>query len=378
MLGLSHAVATVTVSHSAPHITARAATTAGTAGGMPLLDRVVTRRVESMDASLRSAQRLLGTWMPYARAADGPGPALETLPVAPESPRLAPAPGVEGGALRARRVPGDPEPAFAGFLDGVQTSRIAGYWQGLPIVHGTVAAAIRVRRERRLETHGRPLVERSLYIPRALVPSALWDDAVGAGLAVVDTSEVGAFAGSGSSAPMGPEDMHPAALAERAVHVVESHRQRLERSLAEEWCRTPDGPLYIDGSLTGSERVATARCAVGVVKGHRTLYVAPDALPVIANLAAGERTTAFRLAPARRTPVLSWYVRLRDAAGRDPTWGLARIEIAETDQALVMVRADEVSRWVLAERAPLSLPDTRWHTMAYGVRDCEEFLRAIV
>jgi hypothetical protein len=41
-------------------------------------------------------------------------------------------------------------------------------------------------------------------------------------------------------------------------------------------------------------------------------------------------------------------------------------------------RADEVSRWILAEVAPVSLPDGRWDKMVYGVRDCEEFLRAIV
>ena len=328
-----------------------------------------------MDASLRSAQRLLGTWMPYARTADGPGPALETLPVAAESPRLVAAPCVEGGAFRPRPVPGDPETRFAGFLDGIQASRIAGYWQGLPIVHGTVAAVIRSRRDRRLETHGRPLVERSLYIPRALMPSALWDDAVAGGLPVVDTGDEGL---TGSDPPPDAEAVHPAALAERAVHVVESHRGRLEHSLAEEWCRTEHEPLYIDGSITGSERVAAVSCAVGIVKRHRTLYVAANALPVAAGLAPGERTTVFRLAPARRAPVFSWYLRLRDAAGRDPTWGLVRIEVAELDAGLVTSRADEVSRWVLAERAPLSLPDARWHTMAYGIRDCEEFLRAIV
>ena len=40
-------------------------------------------------------------------------------------------------------------------------------------------------------------------------------------------------------------------------------------------------------------------------------------------------------------------------------------------------RADEVSRWILAEASPLALPDARWDKMVYGVRDCEEFLRAI-
>ncbi|HNV76892.1 MAG TPA: hypothetical protein PKH96_19580, partial [Gemmatimonadaceae bacterium] len=38
--------------------------------------------------------------------------------------------------------------------------------------------------------------------------------------------------------------------------------------------------------------------------------------------------------------------------------------------------ADRISQWVAAESAPLSLPDARWDTMAYGIRDCEVYLRA--
>jgi hypothetical protein len=40
-------------------------------------------------------------------------------------------------------------------------------------------------------------------------------------------------------------------------------------------------------------------------------------------------------------------------------------------------RADQLSRWILAEAAPVALPDGRWDKMAYGIRDCEEFLRAV-
>jgi hypothetical protein len=52
-----------------------------------------------------------------------------------------------------------------------------------------------------------------------------------------------------------------------------------------------------------------------------------------------------------------------------------RVEIADASDAVT--RADEISRWVLAESSPLSLPDGRWDKMAYGIRDAEEFLRAI-
>jgi hypothetical protein len=73
--------------------------------------------------------------------------------------------------------------------------------------------------------------------------------------------------------------------------------------------------------------------------------------------------------------VMSWYLRLRDAKGHDPMWGLVRVEVAESERPTE--RADEISTWVMAETSPLALPDGRWDKMAYGVRDCEEFLRAI-
>jgi hypothetical protein len=78
--------------------------------------------------------------------------------------------------------------------------------------------------------------------------------------------------------------------------------------------------------------------------------------------------------------VASWYLRLREPSGRDPLWGLVRIEVAPpaaAEAATIGRRADQVSRWVLAEASPLSLPDGRWDTMAYGIRDCEQFLRSI-
>lgn len=329
-----------------------------------------------MDASLRGAQRLLGEWIPRTRAADGSGPTLETLPAPAESPRLEPARTVEG-PLRTRTVLGEPRSVFGGFLDGTQASRIVTYVDAVPIVFATVAAVIRVRRDRRLATYGQgPEVERGFYIPRPLVPPELWDRAIAGGFPVTDTSDDGRPINDDDSSG----DRHPAALIERALQRVRERRQALEHVLAERWCAAEDSPLYIDGGLTGNKRVATAPGSVGVVKRHRTLYVSAGLMPVLAGLRLGERTTAFRIAPVSRTAVTSWYLRLRDARGRDPTWGLVRIEVSETAADDITARADEVSRWVMAETAPpapLALPDPRWDTMAYGIRDCEEFLRAI-
>ena len=112
-----------------------------------------------------------------------------------------------------------------------------------------------------------------------------------------------------------------------------------------------------------------------MIKSHRTLYFDGHEVGKVLGLKKGERTSVFRVSPRSRNSVLSWYLRLRDEAGHDPMWGLVRVEVAECDRPTE--RADEISRWVMAETTPLSLPDGRWDKMAYGVRDCEEFLRAI-
>lgn len=314
------------------------------------------------------------------------GPTLETLPTDSESPHLVTPEAVEGGgtgegegvgvgvgeALAPRRVSGVTV-GFTAFLDGVQRSVVFGFAEGVPLIQATVAAVIRRRAGRRLVTNsGSPLIARRMYLPRARVPESLWAAAERDGYDPCDTD-----AGPHFIAP------HPLALQERALHLVQADRERLEQQLADRWCAHEDTPLYIDGGLSTHERIATAPCAVGVVKTHRTLYVAPEGLPVIARLRAGERTTAFRVTSRHRTPVLSWYLRLRDAGaegGRGPLWGLVRIEVADAhhDPAACAARADAVSQWVLAERAPLALPDPRWALMAYGIRDCETFLRAVV
>ena len=86
-------------------------------------------------------------------------------------------------------------------------------------------------------------------------------------------------------------------------------------------------PLFIDGGISGNERLATNDCVVGVVKNHRTLYVEGEGLDVVFGLRAGERTSVFEVTSRKRTTVASWYLRLRDPIGHDPMWGLVRVEI---------------------------------------------------
>jgi hypothetical protein len=68
---------------------------------------------------------------------------------------------------------------------------------------------------------------------------------------------------------------------------------------------------------------------------------------------------------------------LRDPAGRSPLFGLVRVDVSPQTADLT-ARADLVSRWLLAERAPVALPDQRWDVMVYGIRECEQYLTAIL
>jgi hypothetical protein len=295
------------------------------------------------------------------------GAALELTPADATPPRLEPAQPIEGAALAARAA-GEPVIAFAAFLDGIQTSR-ALYSAGdsTPLVHGTVAAVVRQRVERALRTwKGSPVISRAFYAPVAMLKPRLIERFRAAHIEIEDTLEKTDAAAA----------RHPMELLALARTAVQRRRELLEVSLAESWCDSEAEPLFVDGGISGAGRASQSALAVGVVKSHRTLYSTAESLGVITALDAGNRTTAFEIRSPRRTTVASWYLRLRDARGRDPFFGLVRVEIARDSWS--PARADEVSRWVLAERAPVSLPDKRWSAMAYGIRDCEEYLRALM
>lgn len=295
------------------------------------------------------------------------GERLEFSPINGDPPRLEAAAPIEGTALAARPIADEPVAAFGGFLDGIQNSRVIRHLaSGVPLVHGTVAAVVRQRIDRTLSTwQGAPRIEQALFVPVSLAGDAVVETLRSAGIPFIDTLD-GDVANS---------NRHPQELLGLARTAVQRRREVLETSLAESWCAHEAAPLFVDGGISGSGAAARSDRAVGVVKSHRTLYASGDAVSVVTTLAEGERTTGFEIRSPRRTAVASWYLRLRGADGRDPFFGLVRVEIAR--DSFSTARADLVSRWILAERVPVSLPDKRWSTMAYGIRDCEEYLRAV-
>jgi hypothetical protein len=319
------------------------------------------------ESTFHAVQRRLADVL-QSHAASSADTPLEHLTLgAVEAPRLIAASVLEGRSLKSHPIDGDVVARFAAFLDGTQTSRIASHVDGVPIVHGTTAAVVRERVERRMRTWRAPRLERRVYAPLAQLPTAARTALRDSGLPLVDTGET-----------KPAESLHPFALQDAAIHAVQEDREALERALAEAWCAEAPGEVLVDGSITGSEAVATSSCAIGMVKSHRTLYAEGAALRTVLQLPRAHRSSVFRVTSPKRTPVASWYLRMRDPAGRDPLWGLVRVEVSDTATGAALARrANEVSLWVLAEALPLATPDSRWDKMVYGIRDCEEFLRAI-
>jgi len=316
----------------------------------------------ALDAPSRAALRAILAVRPEAQAVDYPSLVPERGTADP--PLLSAAEQIEAGPMRAVPVM-DPVVGFSAFLDGTQNARILAWVEGVPYVFGTAAAAIRARRDRKLRTWetSPPIVQRRLYLPRAYASGF---ESATEGLDIVDTTapELGSI-----------PSRHPAALLERALSCLQHDRERLERAQVEAWVAADEGVLCADGSLPDRGPGRSSPRAVGAIKSHRTLHADGVALDVVLALRANERSPVFTVAGSGRAPVASWYVRTRDRAGRDALWGLVRLESAIVPD--ISARADLVSRWLLAENAPLALPDTRWDKMTYGVRDCESFLRAV-
>lgn len=326
----------------------------------------------SPDAASRAAIRLLMDLLPGASAVEGS--ADLDLSSRAEQPQLRSAQIVEGSTLRAIAVPDVTRTmvsGFGAFLDGAQKVRMIGRQLNVPLVLGTTSAAVRIRVNRRLITwEGKPpRLEQKLYLPFKYLslPAGSGAPMRCGQFEIVDTSTPD----FGGELPI----EHPATLLERAIRAVDRQRDALEDELAEAWCAIGGAPVFIDGGISRSGRVASSANAIGVIKSHRTLYVEGDALKTVVGLSRGERSSVFVVSPRSRSEVMSWYLRLRDPAGQDVLWGLVRVEMSQCDNPTQ--RANEISRWVLAETSPLALPDGRWDKMSYGIRDCEEFLRAI-
>jgi hypothetical protein len=273
-----------------------------------------------------------------------------------DSPTHAPARLLEA-PLRAFPIgPGAALAEPVAFLDGVQETTVLGHIGTHPIVAARIGAGVRRRVSRR--TRGVVARETMVIVGR---PEAL-------ARFVADAPAVQLLAISDG------EPAHPIGDIDRARAVVDRARIQLELEVATDFrARHRHELLVVDGTITASPEWAIDPQMVGVIKSHAALPFDGAALEGYLTLPPGHRSSVFLPATRQLTPVHSWGLRLRPWQGHDLMHGLVRIEVAESDDPTG--RADAVSRWLLAEVAPLAA-DPRADRLLYGVHDVERWLRA--
>jgi hypothetical protein len=264
---------------------------------------------------------------------------------------------VEGEALDYRHVGGtEPWPGVLAFLDGVQRIHLVAYAGAAPIYVAEIAAAVRERQAGRLRTVVDDDRVLAIARPRALEAAG---DALD-GLATLALPE--------------DEPPHPVRDLTLAGRALDRARGQLELDVGRRFRRKSDGWLVVDGSLSESPDWATDLRTLGVSKSHSALPFDGADLERYLRLPRGHRTSVF--APQSRSiaPVLAWALRLWDWEAKDLFHGLVRVEVAPPNGD--PATADQLSRRLLAERAPLSTPDPRWDRLLYGIHSVEQYLRA--
>jgi hypothetical protein len=279
------------------------------------------------------------------------------------------------------------------FLDGVQSSREIGRIEMAPVIVATVAAAIVNRCNRRftrMPLESPPVLVQAMILPRSAGDAkveAFWKILLEAGFSELSPEEVPSYPHLvlDSTAYMTESDPSDyGGMKERAHVRVRALRERLEGEMLRQWelddrtLEDSNAWIAVDGQLKDI-RESNQR-AIGLIKSvARPEFVGKD-VGMLLDLEPGMRTTSFvpdwqlRRDPSEQRT--SWYLRMwSQQRGADALGSLLRVE-AHRQTSPETVK--EISRWILAERAPLAKPDPRWPSMIYPIHYVEKILKPLV
>jgi hypothetical protein len=279
------------------------------------------------------------------------------------------------------------------FLDGVQSSREIGRIEMTPVVVATVAAAIVNRCDRRfsrMPLENPPALVQAVILPRSAGEAkveAFWELLLESGFSELGPDETPSFPhlvldSAEYMAEADPSDY--VGMREMARVRVRALRERLEGGMLREWelddrtLEDRDAWIAVDGQLKDIRE--SNRRAIGLIKSvARPEFVGKD-VGMLLDLGPGMRTTSFipdwqvRLDPGKQRT--SWYLRMwPPQRGADALGSLMRVEAPRDTEP---EQIDEISRWILAERAPLAKPDPRWPAMIYPIQYVEKILKPLV
>src|SRR5919199_1884921 len=278
------------------------------------------------------------------------------------------------------------------FLDGVQSSREIGRIEMAPVIVATVAAAIVnrcARRFTRMPLESPPVLVQAMILPRSAGDAkveAFWELLLKAGFSELSPEEVPSSPYLILDSAKHIDEVDPSdyvGMRERARVRVRALRERLEGGMLRRWegdDRVLDSEdwIAVDGQLKDTPE--SNRRAIGLIKSvARPEFVGKD-VGMLLDLEPGMRTSSFvpdwqlRRDPSEQRA--SWYLRMwPQQRGADALGSLMRI-VAHRHTPPESV--DEISCWILAERAPLAKPDPRWPSMIYPIHYVEKILKPLV
>lgn len=172
-------------------------------------------------------------------------------------------------------------------------------------------------------------------------------------------------------------------LVSRYTHVLEQSfttasnlRARTELDLLRQWQQriSPtdrDGWIVVDGRLDSD-----IPNAIGLVKNAQAQHLAGQEAIDLYELPIGQRTSAYTMlddGDHESWDSVMWYLRMQNAIGQDARHGLIRLETKQVHTEPELI--DEISSWILAERAPRASSDARWATLLYPIHLLERMLK---
>jgi hypothetical protein len=288
-----------------------------------------------------------------------PGVGLEEIYLIPDIADLSQSARLLGDAARSISEVA-PAPIHY-FQDGIQRTLLIGniYTDSLAVtVHYSVVASGILR----LTEGGFRIWDKIAVRESILVPFGLLRDSPGP-----------PFVDTGIAQP------HYERMRLQAAHTSRFLRHAVEVEHLSGWSQSAGerDRILCDGSLWHLHKDAPARpAAIGIAKEFHPMFFPGNLQQKIMNVSPGYRSPTFVFNPPNSpdSPVASFFLRLHSPKGKDPLFGLVRIEFSPDSE--LENTADGIAAGIYSQRYPVTYPMVKWDRLLFAFRVCAEFLAA--
>lgn len=242
------------------------------------------------------------------------------------------------------------------FNDGVQKTMLVGHLihnnQHLSVHYSVVASIILKQVDGTFEVWDEPIVREYVLLPLKFLGETL-------GEPYVDT---------------GAETAYFEQLRHDAIATSRRLRHQLEREHLQKWHKSvaPPDRIALDGTLWHLGQWDFKTRTVGLSKSFHPHFFNAEIQQKALRIGEGQRSFAFAFESPLGGEFASWFLRLRNPSGKDPEYGLLRVETGDANPGAAAI--DEVSSAVYHLRHPVAYPMPKWDRILYPIRLCSEYL----